>query len=140
MTSLGRYHLIDRPTAVGVTGAWMKGPAISAADLKGSRGGIEHISSATFFGAKETAPSPQRGSAAPPAAGATMWFGKHKGRLLVDLREEEPGYWKWACAEVSGFEAKVRKLGLLDEDAGMDEQDDVDPDDPYTNGSWVPNR
>ncbi len=125
MTSLGRYHLIDKPTAVGVTGAWMKGPAISAADLKYGRGSIEHI-----VGLQATEGAPQRGSANPPAkAGATMWFGRHKGRLLVDLREEEPGYWSWALRECNGFEAKVRKLGLLDQRGDPFDSDEFDEGD-----------
>jgi hypothetical protein len=45
-----------------------------------------------------------------------MPFGKHKGRLAADVMEDDPGYWRWACENVAGFEARARKAGLLDDD------------------------
>ena len=43
-------------------------------------------------------------------------FGKFKGRLFVDILEENPGYLRWCCNEIPDFEAKLVKAGInLDE-------------------------
>lgn len=128
MTSLARYVLIDKPIAVGITGAWMKGPAISYEDLNAGTGGIERIPAGTLF----AAPSKQGagGSATPsgpyavraatrePSVAAktvaAMWFGKYRGRPMSEVQETDPRYFDWATQEVNGFEKAARQAGLLE--------------------------
>ncbi len=139
MTSLGRYVLIDKPIAVGTTGAWMKGPVISYDDMNAGSGGVERISVASVFGADKPAPSvPLRAGAQPTVAGkapkqvAVMWFGKHRGRPMSEVQEMEPGYWRWCMSDVSGFRARAVSAGLEGEDLGMDEDDDEGDGDACT--------
>jgi uncharacterized protein (DUF3820 family) len=45
-----------------------------------------------------------------------MGFGKYRDRLMVDVREDDPGYWAWCVSEIPPFEARARKAGLLDDE------------------------
>lgn len=116
-------HELDRLKA-SPTGAWLKGPKITAADLRRGSGNIEHIPAAEFFGRAGTAAGgvgAAGSKAAPQAAqinlkndktrsktGVTvMWFGKHKGQEVHWVRQHDPGYYRWACENVQGFRAII---------------------------------
>ena len=44
-------------------------------------------------------------------------FGKHSGKLIVDVREEDPGYIAWCIREdVQGMREKCAKLGITEDD------------------------
>lgn len=126
---------VDRLTAVGSTGEWFQGPRITWENLIEGNGPIQFIAPADLFFSAQAQPAPSQantqahrsairsakpaspGPAKParPASYVTMWFGKHKGKPLAVVREEDPGYWRWACREVGGFEKKAREAGLIDD-------------------------
>lgn len=108
---------LDRLKA-NATGTWTKGPQISSEDIRRGRGNVEHITSAEFFGiGKQTGKTDSRHAqaAAQPQVSPMMMFGKHRGKTFAEVRAGDPGYWRWAVENVAGFEAKVRKAGLLDD-------------------------
>lgn len=108
----GLQYEIDRVKPQRST-EWLQGPRVTAEDLKHGRGCIERLARAEFPG---TAGSPvtRSNTAAQPSL-HVMPFGKHKGRSMAVVQDEDPSYWRWAIAEVSGFAAKAKKAGLLDD-------------------------
>lgn len=116
MTNFAQYVLIDKPNAVGITGAWMKGVSISYSDLNRGVGTVEKIPMKELFDGRFSKDC--AGGAAPevPKAVAVMWFGKHKSRPMIEVMETDPGYWRWCVSEVSGFEKKARQAGLLEDE------------------------
>lgn len=96
---------------------WVNGPKITAENLKKGTGCVELMDRPEWVKFPNGAKSPVSGGAAKPAQNAAiMPFGKYKGRLLVDILEENPGYLRWAAENIDGFEAKLTKVGInLDE-------------------------
>ena len=107
---------------------WFEGPRITSDDLKHGSGRIEKCSAREIFkgsgggagdgGAARTEQRPTWRSQtsvkkAPPKI-EVMLFGKHKGKPLSVIQDEDPGYFAWAVRDVSGFEARARKAGLLE--------------------------
>lgn len=102
------------------SGEWLQGPRISFDDVKHGRGSIQHVTADEWFGRPAGSrqldgcpPSQSPKVAQPPLH--VMPFGKHKGRPMAVVQDEDPGYWSWAIREVQGFAAKARKAGLEDE-------------------------
>lgn len=106
MTDFKRY-LTDRATAQ-ISGEWRKGPCITFENLVDGKGAVQHISVDEFFGRVKTPEKPSK------PAGQVMTFGKHKGKLLIEVKEEDPNYWSWALENVGFFAAVVKKAGLDD--------------------------
>lgn len=116
--SAGQF-LNDRAKAQ-LNGAWRQGPRITVENVKNGTGAIEHITADEFFGRTGKATGQTGGQQSPKGAAqqrhsAIFHFGKHRGKLMSDVRDADPGYWSWCCREVAGFEAKAKKAGLLDE-------------------------
>lgn len=107
-------HEIDRVKPK--SDEWKKGPRISAEDVRRGTGNIEHISADEFFGRSGKPGTVATGQvAAQPQVTHVMMFGKHRGKTFETVRNSDPGYWSWCCREVSGFSAKAKKAGLLDD-------------------------
>ncbi len=115
--------------------AGLKGPRITKDDLKRGTGIIELIPDGRLAG-----PTPRRYRAT--RDNRVMGFGKHMDRPLVWVRDNDPDYWEWCVSSVRSFAARVRKAGLLSPTVPKDEEDAerYNPDDPFENGSWVPNH
>ncbi len=117
------------------SGRWLQGPQITAEDLKRGSQTVERCTAKQWFqsaaagvdqgaqpdGSRDSAGANSAGSG--PARGrsnaqgiALMWFGKHKGRSMAVVQDEDPSYFRWALNEIGGFEAAVRKAELLDEE------------------------
>ena len=45
-----------------------------------------------------------------------MGFGKYRTSLMADVREDDPGYWRWCLNEIPPFRERARKAGLLDDE------------------------
>lgn len=120
---------------------WLKGPMITTDDLLKGSAVIERLDAAAWWRAAGQAVSKGQFyagvNAARSATGAgggarkaatkgkaqgplTIPFGKYKNRLAIDVREEDPGYWRWMLNDVAWFAAKVRAAGLDDEDSSED--------------------
>ncbi len=102
---------------------WLKGPKITAENLKKGTGCVELLarpewikdpSSQSVRGSMQNVGQPRSGGAPQKSMQnpAIMPFGKYKNRLLVDILEEDPGYLRWAAENIDGFEAKLRKAGI----------------------------
>jgi hypothetical protein len=95
---------------------WMRGPRITAENLKKGTGTVElmdrpeWIKAPNGMGAAKSAVV--GGMAKPVQNPAVFTFGKFKGRLFVDVLEENPKYLQWCVQEIEGFEAKLRKAGI----------------------------
>ncbi len=96
------------------TGAWLQGPRITFENVSRGTGPVERIPAGEVFNGSRPAQSTT--AAQPPPALHVMPFGKHKGRPMAIVQDEDPSYWSWAIRECNGFEAKARKAGLLDDE------------------------
>lgn len=96
----------DRLTA-SVSGEWRKGPKITTADLLSGTGGVERVD--WLKTGKDTGNLADENPAKPIQI---MGFGKFRDRQLSDIKQNEPGYWKWAVAEIKGFDKKAKAAGL----------------------------
>ena len=106
-----------------VSTEWKKGPRITKENLKKGTGAIELLrkpewleKSPYAFEKKSTGnvipfPSGQKGKESVSNA-AIFTFGKYKGRLFMDVLDEDPGYLRWCGQEIDGFEAKLAKAGI----------------------------
>lgn len=58
------------------------------------------------------------GNPSRPQAGLLMTFGRHRGELAANVREDDPGYWRWAVGPEgpSWFRNAAAKAGLLEDD------------------------
>lgn len=122
--------------------AWRKGPSISADDLRLGTGVIQRLpANAVALAAAQDRQTDQQNDGASPTqrqhnqgvGGAgqignsrprpkplVITFGtKHRGELAVNVRENDPGYWRWAMENLPFFAKQVRAAGL------DDEQDDL---------------
>lgn len=96
-----------------VSTEWLKGPKITAENLKKGTGCVELLDRPEWVKSPNGAKSAVSGGAAKPAQNpAIMPFGKYKGQLLVDILEENPGYLRWAVENIDGFGAKLTKAGI----------------------------
>lgn len=86
---------------------WLEGKRITREDLKRGSERIERCSAEEWWQQRQPA------TASAPAPN-TMWFGKYKGKPMIDVMQEDPGYWAWCLREVKSFEAKARKANLAD--------------------------
>jgi hypothetical protein len=128
--------------------AWKRGPRISLDDMI-SRTGFERVDlhaeargGGSPSGARQDSKAVQSGkpkqSTKEPLR---MWFGKHRGELVVDVMESDPGWIAWAKRDVTGFAAKLAAAGLDDDDGmGGDPFDDDLYDRRDIDDTWVPNR
>lgn len=92
---------------------WLKGPKITAENLKKGTGCVELLDRPEWVKSPNGAKSAISGGAAKPVQNAAVFgFGKYKSRLYVDILEENPGYLRWCVQEIDGFEAKLRKAGI----------------------------
>lgn len=96
--------------------AWKHGPKLTMEDLKNGRG-VERITEKELRGGKTNMPEQSR---IKPRDGFTFAFGKYRGRLVVDVLEENPGYVMWAKREVQGFAEKLEAAGI-----DVEEEDDL---------------
>lgn len=99
---------------------WLKGPKITAENLKKGTGCIELMDRPEWVKGPNSVNGAKTGSGGGMAKSgqnaAVFSFGKYKSRLYVDILEENPGYLRWCCSEIDGFEAKLHKAGInLDE-------------------------
>ena len=92
---------------------WLKGPKITAENLKKGTGCIELLERPEWIKGPN---SPKAGSGPGPAKPAQnpaiMTFGRYKGQLLADILEENPGYLRWAKNEIDGFAKKLEQAGI----------------------------
>lgn len=95
--------------------AWMNGPGISKEDLQNGSSVVQRVTAEEWWkGASDH--SGQRTqrygkpAARPPVKPGVIAFGKYRGRLIVDVMEEDPGYIEWAIRDVDGFAAKVEAV------------------------------
>lgn len=92
---------------------WLRGPKITKENLKNGTGCVELMDRPEWVKFPNGAKSSVSGAAAKPAQNAAaMTFGKYRGRLLVDILEENPGYLKWAKSEINGFAKKLEQAGI----------------------------
>lgn len=113
----------DTPDADREARRWLNGPRVTQEDLQRGGGVIERVTAKQWF---DTRAAVTRGAAAnglphgsrgkPTAPRNVMWCGKYKGRLMADVREDDPNYFAWACREMGGFRAAVAKAGLLEDE------------------------
>lgn len=110
--------LNDRAKAQ-LNGPWRHGSCITADNLKRGTGSIEHVTAEEWLraagigkkiGNLSAGDSPK--GAAQPRVSSVMHFGKHKGKPMATVRDEDPSYWSWLLRDVEGFEAKAKKAGL----------------------------
>jgi len=64
---------------------------ILKSDLKNGTNEIAHISADEFFGRKSQ------------TDGSIMKFGKYKGKPKEWVKENDIGYYNWACENINGF-------------------------------------
>lgn len=106
-----------------VSTEWLKGPKITAENLKKGTGCVELLARPEWVkdpaGQSTQVSMRNRGQSSSVAApqksmqnAAVFSFGKYKSRLYVDILEENPGYLRWCVQEIDGFEAKLRKAGI----------------------------
>lgn len=100
---------IERCTAA----EWMRAAGVAGvAGIAGSpAAGANHRPNAAKTGAHGT-----RGNGGAAANAHVMTFGKHRGKPMAVVQDEDPGYFAWAVRDVADFEARARKAGLLDND------------------------
>lgn len=95
---------------------WLKGPRITMENLKNGTGSVELMARPEWLkgpGNAGSAKTAAEGGMAKPAQNPAVFsFGKYKGRLFVDVLEENPGYLRWCRDEIENFEAKLRKAGI----------------------------
>ncbi len=110
--------LNDRAKAQ-LNGPWRSGPRVTSHDLQNGLGAVERVTAEEWFraaGIGKKIGNPPAGqspkSAAQQRVAPVMHFGKHKGKLMSEVRDSDPGYWGWLIREVDGFEAKAKKAGL----------------------------
>jgi len=99
------------------TGVWRDGAAISLDNLLQGTGPIERITSQEWFrsGGQQAAAASQSCKEWKPPQGTKMGFGKYREKLMADVREDDPRYFRWCCDEIHGFKEKAKKAGLMDE-------------------------
>lgn len=100
-------------------GRWLAGPKITKDDLKTGSDEVELMTAEQWWQSARSAKSPQTvGLTSKPISTLSkvkiMTFGKHRGKLMADVKEEDPGYWHWCLREISGFKEKAGDL--VDED------------------------
>lgn len=96
-----------------VSTEWLKGPKITAENLKKGTGCVELLDRPEWVKSPNGAKGAVSGGVAKSAQNPAVFaFGKFKGRLFCDILEENPGYLRWCCSEIDGFEAKLRKAGI----------------------------
>lgn len=111
---------------------WLKGPMITTDDLlKGSatiermdaaawwRAAGQEVSKGQFYaGVNAQRTAAARGTA--PAAGkskpAICFLTKHRGKPWAIVQDEDPSYFRWAVANVSGVRVVCERAGLLDDE------------------------
>ena len=89
---------------------WKTGTRITKENLDKGTGPIEHITAAQVFGGSSK-PGPtirEPLTVAAPIKSPVIWFGKHKGKTVAQLKKEDPGYYDWACREIKGFKEKAK--------------------------------
>jgi hypothetical protein len=47
-----------------------------------------------------------------------LWFGKHQGRTIEDVLDDDPRYLMWACENVDGFELDTAVMHELERNVG----------------------
>lgn len=100
---------------------WLKGPKITAENLKKGTGCVELLARPEWI--KDPASQSVRGSVqntgqSRSAGGsqksvqnpAIMGFGKYASRLMADVEEEDNRYFQWCLENVKGFEKKWKSL------------------------------
>lgn len=99
------------------TGEWRKGPTITMDDLINGTGLVERVTSEEWLktsagtaGAAHAGARPVPRKEWTPPKGKTMGFGKYKDRLMADIREEDPRYFRWCVENVGGFKEKAGEL------------------------------
>lgn len=103
-----------------VSDEWLKnwkGSKITLDDIVNGRGFIVKMRPGELHG-KPGVPQP----AAKPQSAHVFAFGKFKGRSILEVFEENPGYVRWAMKEVNGFAAKAKAAGVMD----GEEEEDID--------------
>lgn len=109
---------------------WLKGPMITTDDLLNGSTTIERMDAAAWWRAAGQAVSKGQiyasvnaaraatggaSSAAKPRP-AICFLTKHRGKPWAIVQDEDPGYFRWAVANVSGVRAVCEKAGLLDDE------------------------
>lgn len=99
---------------------WLKGARITKENLKKGTGCIELLDRPEWIKAPNgvsAAKSAAGGGMAKPVQNPAIFtFGKHRGKLFVDVLEEDPRYLSWAAQEIPNFREKLTKAGInLDE-------------------------
>jgi hypothetical protein len=83
--------------------AWRKSPKylaikkITRADLENGSDYIEKLDSPPWNKKSDSNP------------GKLVGFGKYKHLTYEELKEQQPGYYNWACSEIKGFKEKAMK-------------------------------
>lgn len=128
MADFGLY-LSDISKKPSPSGEWLKnGRSISKDDLKYARNGVERISAseAMEMGGGRGPSAEYRGwtpisektkerpaiKEGLKAEGPAMTFGKHKGKPMKWVKENDSNYWEWAMENIAWFPAAVKKAGL----------------------------
>lgn len=106
-----------------VSTEWLKGPKITAENLRKGTGCVELLARPEWI--KDPADQSVQGSmrnvgqsrsgGAPQKSvqnAAVFTFGKHRGKLFVDVLEEDPRYLSWAAQEIPNFREKLVKAGI----------------------------
>lgn len=95
---------------------WLKGPRITAENLKKGTGCIELLDRPDWIKAPNSAGAAKSagfsGAAKTGRNPAVFSFGKHRGKLFVDVLNEDPRYLAWAAQEIPNFREKLAKAGI----------------------------
>lgn len=107
----------DVPVADTEAREWLNGPRVTFDDLLRGSARIVRCTAAQWWSAAKQQGEPQAQPARGGRGGPLLfnWGNKHRGKLAVDVREEDPGYWRWSLT-LDWWRAKVETAGLLDED------------------------
>jgi len=96
-----------------VSTEWLKGPKITAENLKKGTGCVELLDRPEWVKSPNGAKGAILGGAAKSAQNLPVFtFGKHRGKLFVDVLEEDPRYLSWAAQEIPNFREKLVKAGI----------------------------
>lgn len=96
---------------------WLRGPKVTKENLKNGTGCVELLDRPEWVkGPNSAGGAKSGGSAKTEQNPAVFSFGKHRGKLFVDVLEEDPRYLSWAAQEIPNFREKLTKAGInLDE-------------------------
>ena len=95
---------------------WLRGPKITKENLKNGTGSIELLDRPEWVKIPNQQVGGKTQGFSKPAQNTqnvgVMAFGKHRGKLFVDILEEDPRYLSWAAQEIPNFREKLVEAGI----------------------------